>query len=195
MPLIERDESVLIVVDLQPRFWGDTLDAGDAATVTDVCGRAAWLVGAAKALGVPTVLTEEDPARNGPAADAVRAAAGPAAPVLTKPVFDLAACPEIMVAIAATGRWTAVICGFETDVCVTHSAVGLAAAGYRTVVVVDAVHSPAGAHAFGLARLRELGVELVHCKGVYYDWVRTLEAALAFERHHPELAVPPGFRI
>jgi nicotinamidase-related amidase len=195
MPLIERDDSVLIVVDLQPRFWGDTLDAGDAAAVKDVCGRAAWLAGAARALGVPTVLTEEDPARNGPTAEAVRVAVGPEAPVFTKPVFDLAACPEIVAAIAATGRRTAVLCGFETDVCVTHSAVGLAAAGYRTVVVVDAVYSPAGAQAFGLARLRDLGVGLVHCKGVYYDWARTLEEALAFEHDHPDLAEPSGFRI
>jgi nicotinamidase-related amidase len=195
MPLIQRDGSVLVIIDLQPRFWGDTLDAGDAAAVKDVCARAAWVAGAARALGVPAVLTEEDPARNGPTADAVLAAAGAEAPVFTKPVFDLAACPEIVAAIAATGRRTAVLCGFETDVCVTHSALGLAGAGYRVVVVVDAVYSPAGAQAFGLARLRDLGVELVHCKGVYYDWVRTLEAALAFERDHPELAAPPGFRI
>ena len=87
------------------------------------------------------------------------------------------------------------LCGFETDVCVTHSAVGLVEAGYRVAVAVDAVYSPAGAQAFGLARLRDLGVELVHCKGVYYDWVRTLEAALAFEREHPDLAEPHGFWI
>jgi hypothetical protein len=48
---------------------------------------------------------------------------------------------------------------------------------------------------FGLARLHDLGVELVHCKGIYYDWVRTLEAALAFQDSHPELSEPPGFWI
>jgi len=100
-----------------------------------------------------------------------------------------------MAAIEATGRRTAVLCGFETDVCVTQSAVGLMEAGYRVVVAVDAVYSPAGAQAYGLARLRDLGVELVHCKGIYYDWVRTLEAALAFEREHSDLAEPPGFWI
>ena len=115
--------------------------------------------------------------------------------MFTKPVFGLAACPDIMAAIVATGRRTAVLAGFETDVCVTHSAVGLSQAGYRVVVAADAVYSPAGAQAYGLARLRDLGVELVHCKGIYYDWVRTLEAALAFERDHPGLTEPPGFWI
>ena len=193
MPLLERDDSVLIVIDLQPKFWGDRLEKGDAAAVNRAVARAAWLAGAAMALGVPAVVTEENPARNGPTAVGVLLAVGRQAPVFTKPVFDLAACPDIMAAIEATGRRTAVLCGFETDVCVTHSAVGLAEAGYRVVVAVDAVESPAGAHAHGLARLRDLGVELVHCKGIYYDWVRTLEAALAFEREHPELAQPPGF--
>ncbi len=195
MPLIERDDSILIVIDLQPEFWNDRLDKADAAQVGVAAARASWLAGTAIALGVPAVLTEEDPARNGPTAGGVLLAVGRRAPVFTKPVFDLAACPDIRAAIKATGRRTAVLCGFETDVCVTHSAAGLAEAGYRVVVAADAVFTPAGAQAYGLARLRDLGVELVHCKGVYYDWVRTLEAALAFEREHPELAEPPGFWV
>ena len=195
MPLLERDESVLIVIDLQPKFWSDRLDEVDSEAVSNVVARASWLAGTAMALDVPAVLTEEDPARNGPTAVEVLLAVGRRAPVFAKPVFDLAACPDIMAAIAATGRRTAVLCGFETDVCVTQSAVGLMEAGYRVAVAADAVYSPAGAQAFGLARLRDLGVESVHCKGVYYDWVRTLDAALAFEREHPDLAGPPGFWI
>jgi nicotinamidase-related amidase len=193
--LIERDDSVLVIIDLQPRFWGDALSSEDAARADKAIARAAWLAAAAAALGVPTVLTEEDPGRNGPVARGVLDAASPEAPVFTKPVFGLAACPEAMAAIAATGRKTAVLAGFETDVCVTHSAVGLSEAGYRVVVAADAVYSPAGAQAYGLARLHDLGVEVVHCKGIYYDWVRTLEAALAFQAAHPELSEPPGFWI
>jgi hypothetical protein len=29
MPLIERDDTLLVVIDPQPRFWGDRLDAQD----------------------------------------------------------------------------------------------------------------------------------------------------------------------
>lgn len=195
MPLLERDDSILIVIDLQPKFWSDRLDKGDAEKVSRAAARAAWLAGTAMALEVPAVLTEESPERNGPTAVGVLLAVGRGALVFKKPVFGLAACPEIMAALAATGRRTAVLCGFETDVCVTHSAVGLIEAGYHVVVAVDAVYSPAGAQAYGLARLRDLGVELIHCKGIYYDWMRTLDDALAFEREHPDLAEPPGFWI
>ena len=57
------------------------------------------------------------------------------------------------------------------------------------------MYSPFGAHAAGLARLRDLGFELLGCKSVYYDWIRTLEAARAFQRDHPDLADPPGFSL
>jgi nicotinamidase-related amidase len=194
MPLLQQDDCLLVVVDLQPAFWGDALSDEEAALVDGVVDRAAWLAGVAVALGVPVVMTEEDPGRNGPTAATVLGAAG-SSRAFTKPVFDLTACPEIMAAVEATGRRSAVLCGFETDVCVTHSAVGLAGAGFRVAVATDAAYSPAGAHAHGLARLRDLGIELLHCKGVYYDWIRTLEAALAFQSDHPGLAEPPGFWI
>ena len=54
---------------------------------------------------------------------------------------------------------------------------------------------PFGAHRPGLARLRDLGVELVHCKGAYYDWARTLADAVTFEAANPRLASPPGFSL
>jgi nicotinamidase-related amidase len=195
MPLIAREDCLLIVVDLQPRFWGDRLDADDAARATTAARRAAWLAGAAAALGIPAVVTEEDAERNGPTDNAVLAALPPGTPVFAKPVFGLADCPGIMLAVRSAGRGTAVLAGFETDVCVTHSACGLAESGYRVVVAEDAVYSPFGAHAPGLARLRDLRIEIVACKGIYYDWIRTLDAARAFQRDHPELATPPGFSL
>ncbi len=195
MPLISRDDSVLIVVDLQPSFWGERLGAGDADSAVAAARRATWLAATAAALGIPAVVTEEDRQRNGPTDAAVLGALAPGTPVVAKPVFGLADCPDIMQAVRSTGRRTAVLVGFETDVCVTHSAIGLADAGYRVVVTEDAVYSPFGAHAPGLTRLRDLGFELLRCKSIYYDWIRTLEAARAFRHEHPDLADPPGFSL
>ena len=195
MPLLVRADSLLVVIDLQPRFWGDRLDADEQRRATGAAARAAWLASAASALGVPAVITEEKPEDNGPTDAAALAALQPRAPVFAKPVFGLADCPDIMAAIGSTGRRTAVLTGYETDVCVTHSAVGLKEAGYRVVVAEDAVYSPFGAHAPGITRLRDMGFELVHCKGIYYDWVRTVTAARAFHDANPQLAEPPGFSL
>src|SRR5690242_14118634 len=195
MPLIDRDDSLLVVIDLQPRFWGDRLGADDRRCAMAAAARAAWLAAAATAHGIPAVVTEEAPDRKGPTDEAVLGGLRPATPVLTKPVFGLGGCPDIMTVIRATGRRTAVLAGYETDVCVTHSAVGLGEAGYRVVVAEDAVYSPFGAHLPGIARLRDLGFEVMRCKSVYYDWIRTLPAARAFQARNPELANPPGFSL
>jgi hypothetical protein len=47
------------------------------------------------------VVTEEAPDRKGPTDEAVLRGLPPGTPVLTKPVFGLAACPDIMAAISA----------------------------------------------------------------------------------------------
>jgi hypothetical protein len=153
------------------------------------------MTGVAVALGIPVVVTEEDPASNGPTDPAIAGRLAADTPVLVKPVFGLADVPEILAAVDATRRRTAVLVGAETDVCVAHSAVGLLDRGFRVVVVADATFSPGGMHEHGLAHVRDAGAEVRHAKGVYYDWVRTLEAARAFEAANPDLGEPPGFSL
>ncbi len=50
-------------------------------------------------------------------------------------------------------------------------------------------------HELGLARIRDAGGEISHAKAVYYDWIRTLDAAIRFEAENPDLASPPGFSL
>lgn len=193
MQLIERAESILIVIDAQPGFSGATEDAAVAAARSrDI---AAWLAGVAAALGVPIVVTEEHATTNGPTDPTIVAQLPPGTPVFAKAVFGLTDVPEILSAIESSKRRTAVLVGAETDVCVAQSAIGLRERGFRVVVVTDATFSPGEMHVLGLRHIREAGVELHHAKGVYYEWIRTLGAAMAFEDEHPALATPPGFRL
>jgi nicotinamidase-related amidase len=171
MPLLDRDESVLVIIDAQPGFLAREADSA--------VERMAWLVALAVRLGIPMVVTQEEPERNG-ATDARVAERLPAdAPVFTKPTFGLAGTPEILEAVRATGRGTVVVIGCETDVCVAQSAVGLRAAGFACVVVEDATFSPGEMHERGLARLAIDGVVRNHAKGVTYEWLRTVEDAHA----------------
>jgi nicotinamidase-related amidase len=193
MPLIERADSVLIVIDSQPGFSGGTDDeAVAAARARDV---AAWLVGVAAALDVPIVVTEEDAATNGPTDPAIVVRLPPETPVPAKAVFGLADSPEILAVVSSGGRRTAVMVGAETDVCVAQSAIGLRDRGFRVVVVTDATFSPGAMHDLGLRHIRDVGVELLHAKGVYYEWIRTVGAAVTFKAEHPDLATPPGFGL
>jgi nicotinamidase-related amidase len=185
MALLERDESVLVVVDAQPRFL--------AAEAEAAVERMAWLVAVAVRLHIPVVVTEEEPERNGETDVRVANQLPADAPVFTKPTFGLAGTPAILDAVRDTHRGTAVVIGCETDVCVAQSAVGLQANGFDCVVVEDATFSPGEMHERGLARVVSAGVARNHAKGVTYEWLRTVEDAHAVFGD-PSLPSPP-FRL
>lgn len=171
--LIDADDSVLVVIDVQEPFLAKLAPKARGPLVA----RLRWLVATARWLGIPIVATAEDIPALGGVAPAVAELLPPRMPVHNKRVFGLAADPAILGAIEATGRRTAILVGLETDVCVTHSALGLAALGFGVAVIADAVGSPGPAQAAGLNRLRDAGIALLGTKGLYYEWLRTVERA------------------
>lgn len=188
--LIERDDTILLVIDLQD-FFLKKIEPVRATTLVDNCR---FLVEAANQLEIPTFVTVEDPERNGWTTEAVRARLAPGTPERDKSVFGLCGQSDLREAMLAQRRRTAVLIGLETDVCVLHSAVGLLGEGFRAVIVADAAGSPGVEHELGLARAAALGVEIIHTKGVYYEWMRTL----AMFRAVPEnarIAPPMGSRL
>lgn len=174
MSLTAPEDCVVIVIDAQPGFHPPNLPEDDRAGAARALDRASWLVALARELAIPIVVTEEEPDVNGPT-DARLAVA----PALVKPTFGLAGTPAILDAVRATGRGTAVLLGFETDVCVYQSAVGLLDQGLAVLVVEDAAFSPGEMHARGLTRLRDAGARLTHAKALAYEWVRTVERSTA----------------
>ena len=180
MDLLERADSVLVVVDMQPGFLArDWFSEQDTVAARAALDRAAWLVALASRLGVPVVVTEEEPERNGSTDPGIVEQLPAGTPVLHKPTFGLAGTPEILAAVRATERGTAVVVGSETDVCVAQSAIGLRMQGFECVVVDDATFSPGEMHARGLERLAAAGVGRNHAKGVTYEWLRSVEDAHA----------------
>jgi nicotinamidase-related amidase len=193
--LLRREESALLVVDTQEGFYGEGRADVDRAAFAQFVARVAWVTGLARGLGVPVVVTEEDPGTNGPTSPLVLERLPEGAPVLPKPVFAAGDNPPIAAALEATGRRTVVIAGMETDVCVAHSALSLMERGYRVAAVADALFSPAEAHLHGLERLRAAGVQALSAKELLYDWTRTLADVRALVAAHPELDRPPGFSL
>lgn len=192
--LLKASESILTVIDVQPGFYRERLDAQDETACAEVVERVVWVTQLAHALHVPSIVTAERPERNSPPAQAVIVAAGNPV-VYEKHTFDLTAQEEIRSAVATLGRRTAVVVGMETDVCVAHSAIGLAALGYRVAVVVNATFSPGANHGHGLRRMEQLGIELVSAKQLFYEWLPTIEAVRDAKSAAPHLCNPLGFRL
>ena len=175
--LLDVNDSLLLAIDIQPSFVKKESKDGSNALLQRMC----WVINLANWLNVPLVVTAEDIPNNGSVSDEVAELLPPGTKIYNKMIFGLAAQPDILEAVQAAGRNTAVLIGYETDVCITHSALGLMDLGYKVAVVADATGSPDDAHQIGLDRIRGAGGIIVSAKSLYYEWVRTVEKAMEFE--------------
>jgi nicotinamidase-related amidase len=175
--LLDVNDSLLIAIDIQPSFVQKESKDGNNALLQRMC----WVIKVANWLQMPLIVTAEDIQNNGSVSDEIVELLPFDTKIYNKMIFGLAAQVDILEAVQQTGRKTAVLIGYETDVCITHSALGLLDMGYRVVVVADATGSPGEAHQIGLERIHDAGGIIVSAKSLYYEWVRTVEKALEFE--------------
>ena len=193
MPLVDRADSVVVVVDTQKGFFdNDKMSRSDRAEAAKAVERIAWMAGMAALLDIPAVVTEENAEKNGTTEATVMERLPAGTPVFDKPTFGLADCADIVDAVRATGRGTVVLLGFETDVCVAQSAVGLLELGYRTVVLEDAMWSNnRDQHERGLERMSSVGIERNDCKGVTFEWIRRDDLATELFQRADEFGDAP----
>lgn len=168
--LLDRQQSCLVVIDVQQHFL-DKLPLDQRGPLVE---RIAWLMRVARVLDIPTIATAEDIANGGPLVPALVAGLPAHAQVFDKKIFGLHDQKDIRAAVDGTGKRDFVLVGLETDVCIAHSAIGLAGAGYRVAVVDDATASPPPHHEHGLRRMEAAGIMRTSVKSVYYEWVRDL---------------------
>lgn len=178
LSLIDVSDSLLIAIDIQPSFVRKERTAEPNPLLQRMC----WIIQIANWLNVPLVVTAEDIPNSGNIAEEVAARLPPGTKVFNKMTFGLTAQADILAAVQSTKRKTAVLIGYETDVCITHSALGLMDLGYRVVVPADASGSPGEAHQAGLERIRGAGGIIVSAKSLYYEWIRTVAKSIEYER-------------
>ena len=154
VPRIRPDDALVLLVDVQERLQPHMHD--DAR----MRRRAAALAEGARLLGVPLVVTEQYPRGLGRTVPELQEAAKAAGGALEKTSFSCAADPGVRARLDALGRRTVLLAGVEAHVCVLQTALDLQDAGWRVLVVEDAVGSRSpDDKAAALARLRMSGVE------------------------------------
>ena len=175
--LLDVNDSLLIAIDIQPSF----VKKENTAESNPLLQRMCWVIKVANWLSVPLIVTAEDIHHSGNISDEVAEVLPPDTKIYNKIIFGLTAQNDILEAVQQINRNTAVLIGYETDVCVTHSALGLIDLGYKVVVVADATGSPGNAHQIGLDRIRGAGGIIVSAKSLYYEWICTVEKSNEFE--------------
>ncbi|MEX2202293.1 MAG: hydrolase [Dongiaceae bacterium] len=168
--VIDRNQSFLLMVDVQERLLPAMADAGS------VQANGAILLKAATRLDVPILASEQYPKGLGSTVPALRGLVPPGA-ILSKTAFSCVGDPALRARIAGFGRPQVVICGIETHVCVLQTALDLAAEGYRCFVVRDACSSRRQASIdAAVSRLQLAGIAIVTTEMVLFEWLHDAAA-------------------
>ncbi len=183
--LLDPEDSQLVLIDYQQRLMPALHDGVGALA------NACRLAQVARALSVPVLVTEQNPAGLGPTVDLLRPLVGAplekmdfsAASVLLprlrpapKPVGGNArSLPKHLQkpAAAAPGRDTVVIAGCEAHVCLMQPALALLEEEFDVCVVTDACASRTERNRdAAFDRLAGAGAELVTTEMVAFEWLR-----------------------
>ncbi|MCX8146347.1 MAG: isochorismatase family protein [Azovibrio sp.] len=167
---IHAKQSVLLVVDVQARLL-PAIHQGQAV-LDNVC----WLMGVARAVGVPVLATEQYPRGLGGTVPAVRAQLD-ADRIVEKEHFSAVSEGRLWQAPGGDRhRW--VVTGTESHVCVQQTVLDLLAAGRRVFVVEEAVGSRRERDKqLALERMRQHGADIVSREMVAFEWLEKANTA------------------
>ena len=161
----DATRSVLLIIDLQERLM-PAIENG-----ANVIENAAWLIGVARQLNVPVLLTEQYPQGLGTTTPAIARLIAPQERI-EKTHFSAVAEGNLLTHPSAQRKqW--VVCGTESHVCVQKTVLDLLASG-REVCVVDEAVGSRQAHNkdLALSRMRQNGAQIVSREMVAFEWLR-----------------------
>ena len=161
---LDAARSILLIVDLQERLL-PAITQGDS-----VIAQAAWLIGVARQLQVPVLLTEQYPKGLGPTAPAIASLIRPEERI--EKIHISAVAEGNLLCQPAAQRKQRVVSGTESHVCVQQTVLDLLAAG-RDVAVVDEAVGSRSVHdkALALERMRQFGAQIVSREMVAFEWL------------------------
>ena len=169
--LLDRDESVLVIIDVQERYIPHLYEG---ARVVEAARR---LIEGAKLVGVPVLVTEQYPEGLGPTTQALRDILPRDTKPIPKRTMSCVAEPAFVDALRACGRSQVVVAGIEAQACVNQTVHELLAAELETHVVVDALSSRFRRdYEVAVERQIRAGAVPTTVEAVLLEWVRTADA-------------------
>lgn len=161
-------DSVLVIIDIQTKLTA----VMPMKVLARLQRNTGLLLRAAKGLDVPVFASEQYPEGLGELEPDIVRLLPADAHRYRKTAFSLAAVPQFMADLAASGKRQVVLCGMEAHICVLQTAMDLLRAGYETFLVSDAVCSrQRESYEIALARLRDGGTVITDAEAVLYEWL------------------------
>ena len=160
--ILRREDTLLVVVDMQEPFLRGIQDR------ERLMDNVLLLVRAANLLGVPALPTTQYAARMGSVIPEV--SKGLSASPVNKLCFSCAGQPEFLDFVRSSGRRQILLCGVETHICVSQTALDLVIKGFQVHVAADAVSARSlEKHKLGMERLRDSGVLPCAAEAAVYE--------------------------
>jgi nicotinamidase-related amidase len=179
--LLRPEDSVLVLIDHQPYQLANVNSHEPQMVINNTAG----LAKAAKAFGVPTILTTVIAARGGLLFPQITDVF-PGQEVIDRTFINTWEDRKVVDAVKATGRKQLVIAGLWTEVCVAMPAIQALGEGWDVTVITDASGGVSvEAHEVAIQRMIAAGANMMTWLALaaewQRDWARTEQAAALTE--------------
>jgi nicotinamidase-related amidase len=167
--MLHIDNTVLLIVDVQEKLSKIILNR------EDLLASLVKVINGAQVLGVPIILTEQNPAGLGQTIPEVKLLLPDIKPVSK---FSFSCCGEEVCVkqLAALKRSQILLGGIESHICVYQTAVDLVSRGYEVQVLVDCVSSRTQENkALGLEKMKEAGAGITSVETALFELMRVAE--------------------
>lgn len=169
--MLERADSVLVVVDVQEGYRDRTFEHGRMVRAVRS------LIEAAKIVGVPILATEQYPRGLGHTQSEVAATFPPGQEIFEKLSMSCCRQPRFAERLQACGRRQVVVCGIEAHACINQTVHDLLAAGFQVHLANDAISARSEADfRIGWEKMIGSGAVPATVEMICLEWVRTAEA-------------------
>lgn len=166
--LLRPEDSVLVLIDHQP-YQLANLNSHDPHIVVN---NSAGLAKAAKAFGVPTILTSVIADRGGYIFPQITEVF-PDQEVIDRTLINTWEDPKVVDVVKKTGRKQLIIAGLWTEICVAMPAIQAAGERWDVTVITDASGAVSiEAHEVALQRMAAAGVNLMTWLALAAEWQR-----------------------
>ncbi|MFD3646051.1 hydrolase [Streptomyces cyaneofuscatus] len=166
--LLTPEESVLVLIDHQPFQFANLNSHEPTMVVNNVVG----LAKAAKAFGVPTILTTVLEERGGLLIQGIQDVFPEQKPI-DRTFINTWQDQRVVDAVKATGRKKLILAGLWTEICLAMPAIQAAGEGFDVYAVTDASGGvSAEAHDMAVRRMVQAGVVPITWMAVLGEWQR-----------------------